>query len=132
MDRVIIGDKVFNTLVAVTEKQQAYGLKNRSYPTPIMSFPYDDAKIRKFWMQDTFTPLDIIFCKSGKVIDIVPGHPLSLQHIGPDDPSDLVVEIPGIGTSKKLGIYIGSSIKLIYGLITLAEIFDRKISKIIR
>lgn len=127
-DKIVFGKHAITTLVAVTEEEQARGLMFKSWPPPVMSFPYDDAKQRKFWMHNTSSPLDIVFCRAGKVICIVEGHPFSRKLVGPDDVCDLVVELPR-GMSAHLGVSLGTDVKLVVGMISLSKIFELKLSK---
>jgi uncharacterized protein len=105
-DVISIKGQVFKTLVAVTESEQCQGLMYQKWPPPIMAFPYKRAALRKFWMNNTATPLDIVFCRSNCVIGIFKGEPFSTKLIGPNEPADLVVELPA-GTAAKLGLSVG-------------------------
>lgn len=129
MDRLKIGSRVINTLVAITEKDHQRGLMFQAWPPPVMSFPYNTATVRKFWMKNTISPLDLVFCCNGKVISIHAGEPLSLDYIGPDQPTDLVVELPQ-GAAKTLGITVGQDISLHYSLKTIAARYRYTLSKI--
>jgi uncharacterized membrane protein (UPF0127 family) len=107
MDDVIsIKGQMFNTLVAITESEQCKGLMYQKWPPPIMAFPYRRAAPRKFWMKNTMTPLDIVFCRGNYVIGIFKGEPLSTKLVGPDEPADFVVELPA-GTAANLGLSVG-------------------------
>lgn len=128
MDKIIFGDYSLTTLVALTDEEQQQGLMRKPWPPPIMSFPYETAQIHKFWMKDTFCPLDIVFCRDDQVIALSAGEPLSLKHIGPDVPSDLVVELPR-GMAHNLGIVPGTPAKLVCGLFTLAKKLELKMLK---
>ena len=116
-DKVYIGKHCFTTLVAVSEEEHRKGLMGKQWPPPIMAFPYKKAEIRKFWMKNTPSPLDILFIRSGHIIDICQGHPHSLSTVGPDEPSDLVVELPA-GSAKDFGISIGDDVTLYYSINT--------------
>ena len=105
-DFISIKGQVFPTLVAVTESEQSIGLMYQKWPPPIMVFPYMRSANRRFWMKNTISPLDIVFCRSNIVVGIFKGEPLSTKLVGPDDPSDLVVEFPS-GTVARLGISVG-------------------------
>jgi uncharacterized membrane protein (UPF0127 family) len=105
-DTISIKGQVFPTLVALTEAEQSRGLMFREWPPPIMVFPYRTAAPRRFWMKNTISPLDIVFCKANHVVGIFRGDPLSTKLIGPDEPSDLVVELPA-GTADHLGLSVG-------------------------
>ena len=110
-DLVQIKTITFPTLVAVTPDEHATGLMWKKWPPPVMCFPYRNAEVRKFWMKNCLSPLDIVFCKDGKVISICYGEPLSTKQVGPNYPSDLVVELPH-GTAVKCGINVGDDVKL--------------------
>lgn len=119
-DKVIIAGHEFPTLVALTEAEQARGLMYKMWPPPVMVFPYKKASPVKFWMKNTYCPLDIVFCKDNLVTGIYQGEPLSTAAVGPDMPSDLVVELPA-GTSAKLGIRPGDRVKVNYSINTMAR-----------
>ena len=61
MDKVSIGDNVLDTLVAVTEEEHNKGLMRTPWPPPVMSFPYETAEVRKFWMKKLFPNKVCIF-----------------------------------------------------------------------
>lgn len=126
---VIIGEHQFTTLVAETLEDQAKGLMFQKWPPPVMSFPYKTAEIRKFWMKNTVSPLDIIFCRAGKVVGIFKGEPMSTTRVGPNVPSDLVVELP-LGNVEKLGIHVGDSVEILSGIPALAKKFEKKLASI--
>jgi uncharacterized membrane protein (UPF0127 family) len=101
-----IHNNVLPTLLAVSHEEQARGLMYQEWPPPVMSFIYAEPQVNKFWMANTKTPLDIIFCHQGKVSQIHVGEPFSTSMIGDDKFSDLIVELP-YGTADKLGLKIG-------------------------
>jgi uncharacterized protein len=105
-DSISIKGQVFPTLVAITEEEHRKGLMFQTWPPPIMVFPYKQASFRRFWMKNTATPLDIIFCKSNYVVGIFKGEPFSTKLVGPNEPSDLVVELPA-GMAAELGLVVG-------------------------
>lgn len=105
-DVISIKGQIFQTLVAVTENEQCQGLMYQKWPPPIMAFPYRRAAPRKFWMKNTMTPLDIVFCRGSCVIGIFRGEPFSTKLVGPNEPADFVVELPA-GTVANLGLSIG-------------------------
>ena len=77
MDKVIINGNEFIATFAVTEEEQMQGLMWRHPPTPVMAFPFDEPRVTKFWMRNTYAPLDILFCNEGKVVECHDGIPLS-------------------------------------------------------
>ena len=72
-DKVIIGTHEFPIVVAITPEEQATGLMYKSWPPPVMAFPFGSSGIHKFWMKNTISPLDIVFCRDSKVIGIYDG-----------------------------------------------------------
>lgn len=104
---VYIGDNVFSTLLAISEDEQRVGLMGHGWPPPTMTFIYDKPQINKFWMKNTPSALDIIFCYKNKVSQICYGEPYSTSIIGDDKLSDLVIELP-FGTVDSYGIKIGA------------------------
>ena len=104
-----VDNNVFSSLIAESESEQTQGLMHVTWPPPIMSFVYNRPKINKFWMHNTPSPLDIVFCCKGKVIDICSGEPYSTKILGPENYSDLIIEFPK-GTVELSGIKIGQSV----------------------
>ncbi len=109
---ISIGDNIFETLIAVSHQEQAKGLMGQIWMPPVMSFIYDRPKINKFWMRDTPSPLDILFCNNGEIKQIHKGEPYSLSAIGFDELSNLVIELP-FGTAHSSNIKLGSKVSLI-------------------
>jgi uncharacterized protein len=123
MSKIVIGENKFTTLIAITEKEHMQGLMYQPFPPPIMSFPYKVAKPRKFWMLNTVSPLDIIFCRAGEVIGIYDGVPHSRELVGSDEPTDLVIELPK-GYAEKFSVNTKTKVKLIYSIDSLAKYFQ--------
>jgi len=128
MNKIIFNKIALHTLVAISEQEKITGLMGKEWPPPIMSFPNIDRQISKFWMKNTPSPLDIIFCNAGKVIAIEKGIPNSKEIVGPDSPSDLVVELP-FGLAAKLEIKPGASVRLEYDILTLAKKIELVLAK---
>lgn len=129
MDFLSIGNDKIPIKIALTDGEKAKGLMHKSWPPPAMAFPFDRPLYRSFWMKNTICPLDILFCLNNSIVDIKQGHPLSLEQICSQSICDLVVELPK-GYVKKLGIRIGSSVKLGWSLETLAKRFDLTLAKL--
>lgn len=127
-DFVIFGESEIQAEVAITDKEQARGLMFVEWPPPVMAFPYRKAGVHKFWMKNTPSPLDIIFCYAGKIVAIESGEAFSEKKVGPDEPTDLVVELPA-GMAEELGIAVGMPVQLRCGLETLARRIEYAISK---
>lgn len=119
-DCVYIAGKPYQTLIAVSLKEHMQGLMFKPWPPPVMCFPYKNAEVRKFWMKNTISPLDILFCRDDRIISICHGEPLSTELVGPDENSDLVIELPA-GTAKERGIKVGDSATLYYTPATAAR-----------
>jgi len=108
--KVLIGDNVFDTELAISAEEQERGLMFVKEPK-IMSFVYEQPVFNRFWMYNTPAPLDIIFSLDGKITNICKGEPFSTRLIGDYRPSDLVVEMP-YGSCEKYGITTGHPIQL--------------------
>jgi uncharacterized membrane protein (UPF0127 family) len=104
---IFINETVFPSLFAISDEEQRQGLMFQKNP-PIMSFIYPHSQSNRFWMQNTSSALDIVFCNNGKVMQICKGVPYSLSSIGSVD-SDLVIEMP-YGTVKIANITLGNSV----------------------
>ncbi len=109
---IYIHNCVMPTLLAISETEQQHGLMNQEWPPPVMSFVYTYPRVNKFWMHNTPSPLDIIFCHEGKVSQLHVGEPFSTAMIGDNKFSDLVIELPH-GTVDKLGIRVGQSVGIV-------------------
>ena len=123
MDKLIYKQNSLPIKIAITENEQQTGLMYQKWPPPMMAFPSDKPAIRKFWMKNTPSPLDIIFCNSNTIVGIEKGKPFSSDHVGPDCLVDLVVELP-FGTAQKLGMRTGDPISISYSLQTIAKMFE--------
>lgn len=102
---IYISDNIFPSLFAISSEEQQKGLMFEPFPPPVMSFIYNKPKVNKFWMKNTPSPLDIIFCRNGEIHQICKGEPFSTTTIGDDSLSDLVIELP-YGTVKNNNIKI--------------------------
>lgn len=109
---IYIHNNIFPTLLAISSDEQSKGLMYEEWPPPVMSFVYAGPQVNKFWMKNTPSPLDIVFCHNGKVSQICQGEPNSTRIVGADTYSDLVIEFP-LGTVNKSGIKIGQSVGLV-------------------
>lgn len=118
MNKIKIGNNIFPTKVALTPEEQAEGLMFKE--AEIIVFPYSKSKVRNFWMKNTPDPLDILFAKSGKIINIKHGIPFDNEYICSDLAADLVIELP-FGTAIKNKITVGTEIDLILDLETVAK-----------
>ncbi len=83
--------------IANTYKQREIGLMFRKSldMNKGMLFVFPVAKKHKFWMKNTYIPLDMIFFNNKNIVGLVENvqaHDLSPQ--GPDDLSNKVLEVP--------------------------------------
>jgi len=103
----------FNIELAISPAQQAQGLMNRqSMPLESgMLFIFPDSAERRFWMKNTFIPLDIIYVRANGIIHHIHRNavPLDLTGIPSKGPVMAVFEI-NAGLSNKLGIRAGDKI----------------------
>lgn len=109
---IYIHDHIFPTYLAITAQEQQQGLMYVEPPTPVMTFVYATPVINKFWMENTVSPLDILFCHQGKISEICYGEPYSTKMIGSNLFSDLVIELP-FGTAESSNLKIGHSVGLV-------------------
>lgn len=108
---IYVHNNVFPTLLAISESEQSRGLMEQEWPPPIMSFVYAEPRFIQFWMHNTPSPLDIIFCRNGEIKEICKGEPHSTALIGSTS-SDLVIEMP-FGTALSSGIRLGHKVGLV-------------------
>lgn len=108
---VFIQDNIIPTLIAISAEEQANGLMHQEWPPPVMSFIYISPGVNRFWMKNTPSPLDIVFCHNGKVSEICYGEPHSTQVVG-TQLSDLVIELPH-GTADSIKIKVGQPVGLV-------------------
>jgi uncharacterized membrane protein (UPF0127 family) len=114
MSFVSVGEYTFPVLVAISEDEQNKGLMEVSWPPPVMAFIYAKPQVNKFWMKNTIVPLDIVFCRNNRVINIKRGSPLS--------------EFPR-GSVEQFGIEIDSIVKINYNVSDLHRKFENKLTK---
>lgn len=110
--------------VADTPGEQQLGLMQRPALPPLrgMWFPASPPRPLRFWMLNTLAPLDLVFVRSGRVLDIsaavpvCPSLPCSSYWADADgngraDFADGVVEI-GAGEAARLGIKVGDPVAI--------------------
>ncbi|HYA36339.1 MAG TPA: DUF192 domain-containing protein [Candidatus Binataceae bacterium] len=97
--------------IAKTPSQREVGLMYRDSlgENSGMIFLFPDQKPLKFWMRNTRIPLDMIFADhDGRVVGIVENaEPFSERPVGPDAPSQFVLEVNG-GFAARHSITLGS------------------------
>lgn len=74
-----------------------------------MLFMFAGEDIRRFWMRNTYIPLDMIFLDSRRVVVGIEENtvPLDETSRGPDAPAQYVVEVRG-GAAKQHGLGVGA------------------------
>ena len=110
--------------VARTPEQQRLGLMRRPALSPLrgMWFPFSTPQPQRFWMFNTLAPLDMIFVRDGRVLDLVRAVPTcaalpcrsyaaDVDGNGRADFVDAVIEI-GAGEAERLGIDIGDLVRI--------------------
>lgn len=118
--RVIIGENVFNVDLADDPLKRSNGLSKRPSikDNEGMLFLFDKADRYGFWMKDMNFPIDIIWIRDSKIVDIsenIPPEPqksiFNLTVYYPQEEVDKVLEI-GAGLSTRYNIKIGDEIKI--------------------
>ncbi len=99
----------------VVEKEVGLMGVKKLHPNQGMLFVFDPQEKVYFWMKNTLIPLDIIFIKNDKIIDIVENVlPCALDIcplIGSKEKVNFVIELNS-GRAKELGFEIGKNIYL--------------------
>lgn len=74
-----------------------------------MLFLFDRPEVRRFWMKNTFIPLDMLFLDAGRRVVGIEEQtvPHDQTGRGPDQPAQYVLEVPG-GYARRHGISLGS------------------------
>lgn len=74
-----------------------------------MLFLFPRAELRRFWMRNTYIPLDMVFLDSNRVVVGIEENavPLDETSRGPDTPAQYVVEVRG-GLARQHGLGIGA------------------------
>ncbi|MGN6370617.1 MAG: DUF192 domain-containing protein [Phycisphaerae bacterium] len=109
-----IKGKPFTLEIADTEPKRERGLmfRNSVAADHGMIFLFDAPDNYRFWMKNTYIPLDIIFVDAGgKVIDIEPREARDETSMGPDAPASYVIEL-NAGTAKNIGLSRGDHIDI--------------------
>lgn len=111
----------FHAEIAKTDLQREKGLSiyNKIDNNFIMVFPFTNPGYYTFWMKDMKFPIDIIYVRNNKIVDIFQNvnYPKSdnnpLPIYKPSSLSDTVLEINS-GLSNKYNFKTGDSVKIIY------------------
>jgi len=112
-----IGRHIYHLAIASTPREQEQGLMYREH-LPLhtgMMFPTFPPRPVRFWMKNTWIPLDILFIREGVVRQMAAEAEPCLHEpcavYGSMDAVDTVIELPG-GSTRRDGIKAGSRVKL--------------------
>lgn len=104
--------------IADTIGKQRQGLSGRAALAPDrgMYFPMGMASGHTFWMKDMRFPLDIIWIRAGRIVDISENVPPPVGDtqpvsVRPKEPADAVLEVNADFT-EKYGIKIGDPVEI--------------------
>ena len=107
------GVHVFAVEMADTEAAREKGLMYRKSlpPGQGMLFDFHSDQPVRFWMKNTYIPLDMIFIRSdGRIANIAENTtPMSEKEVPSAGPVQAVLEVRG-GTARKLGIAPGDRV----------------------
>ncbi len=113
-----VGGKRYTLEVASTPEQMARGLMFRTeLPGDRgMLFPFEPPRRVNFWMKNTKIPLDMVFIRDNKVVNIVhqaqPCTADPCRHYPSVVPVDRVIELPA-GAAQSLSLDYGSPVSLV-------------------
>jgi uncharacterized membrane protein (UPF0127 family) len=107
------GVHVFTVEIADTEAAREKGLMYRKSlpPGQGMLFDFHSDQPVRFWMKNTYIPLDMIFIRSdGRILNLAENTtPMSENEMPSAGPVQAVLEVRG-GTARKLGIAPGDRV----------------------
>lgn len=118
---ITINDKALNVLVADNSKNWEKGLGGRKnlgkYDGMLFVFP--EIKQHVFVMRGMEFPIDIVWFKNGRIVDIAPNLPIEPEKVEDDfvlyparDDSDRVLELPA-GSAEKFNFKIGDKLEIL-------------------
>ena len=118
---VLINNIYFNGEIAKTDAQKATGLAkyNKIDDNFTMVFPFILPDYYTFWMKDMKFPIDIIYVRKNKIVDIFQSvqapknADAALPIIRPSEKSDTVLEI-NAGLSNKYKFKKGDTVQINY------------------
>jgi len=110
------GEEHVKVEVARSDPEREHGLMFRQSLEPGrgMIFLFEAPQKLKFWMKNTYIPLDMIFIGADKHVVYVEenAEPLTLTTRGPDEDTQFVLEVPG-GWSRAHGVERGVAVKFV-------------------
>ncbi len=103
----------FTVELAETDEQRDIGLMHRTQLAPDhgMLFDFHDAQIVRFWMRNTFIPLDMLFIRGdGTVVSVFKNvRPHDEAPVGPNARVQAVLELAA-GTADRLDLKMGDKV----------------------
>lgn len=110
------GEQHVKVEIARTEAERQHGLMYRQSLEAGrgMIFLWTKPEPLKFWMKNTYIPLDMIFIGGDKHVVYVEenAEPLTTTTRGPDEDSQFVLEVPG-GWARAHGVERGVAVKFV-------------------
>jgi hypothetical protein len=99
---VLLGGRVqVRVEVAVTEEEKARGLSGRAGlpPGTGMLFPYPAPGLRSMWMREMRFPLDFLWIRDGRIVDLFEEVPPPLpgqvpRTVASPEPAQCILEVP--------------------------------------
>ncbi len=119
--RVVANGYNLDVIVADTFLERRNGLSgftSDNLGADGMLFVFDDALVRDFWMKGMKFPLDVIWLKDGKIVDVEYDVPAPEDGEEPETmtsspiPVDMVLELPA-GKASELGIVSGMKLEVL-------------------
>ena len=96
--------------LADTQDERSIGLMHRNYLAPDhgMLFDFEIEQQERFWMRNTFIPLDMLFVRADGEIALIAQNtiPHDERPVGPRQAVRAVLELPG-GTAERLHLKTG-------------------------
>jgi len=110
------GEQRVKVEIARSEDEKHRGLMYRQHLDAGrgMIFLWSSPEPLKFWMKNTYIPLDMIFIGADKHVVYVEenAEPLTTESRGPDEDSQFVLEVPG-GWARAHGVERGVAVKFV-------------------
>lgn len=115
--RVKIGNRTFRAAVADTIARRSQGLSGRESMTEeeAMLFIFPIAMKYAFHTKDMKFSLDIVWIRSGQIMDISENVPVRSSGAKPKLAVDTVLEV-NAGLARKFGIRIGDEVEVVGGI----------------
>ncbi|MFH1759179.1 MAG: DUF192 domain-containing protein [Patescibacteria group bacterium] len=116
--QVIINNRKWTVEIADDTWERAKGLSGRESLAGDrgMLFVFNKPDVYKFWMRGMKFPLDFVWIRGDKVVDVTANAPPAnlgnLEFYYPSEPADMVLEI-NAGSVAKYGVEKGDKVKIL-------------------